>query len=197
MRLQNTKLQNTYFILRHGRTIYQTKKKNYIYPLPDNFTVSLTKGGKEEIKKSVQKLKKERIDFIYSSDFFRTRQTARIAAKELGIKKIIFDKRLRDVNLGIWHGRLKNEFYLNFPRNSINRFYKRPKSGESWFDVQKRMLKFLKETDKKHKEKNILIVSHGDPLWLLEGTIKNWSPRKFIKTSKPNFIKPGELRKLN
>jgi broad specificity phosphatase PhoE len=188
-------MNNKYYFLRHGKTIYQTKKKGLIYPARDSRAVRLTKKSEREIKKLAKKIKDLKIDFIYSSDFFRAKQTAEIVAKELG-KKIIFDKRLRDINLGIYHGKTKKEFYRDFPRVFPLRFIKRPPGGESWQDVQKRMLNFLKKIDKKYKNKRILIVSHGDPLWLLEGAIKGWNLEKFLKTSKPNYIQPGELRKL-
>lgn len=191
------KLKNQYYILRHGQTIYQTKKKNFIYPaFPENPPIKLTKKGQSQIKKGAKLLKKEGIDLIFASDFFRTKQTAQIVAKEIR-KKIVFDKRLRDVNLGIYHGRKKEEFYQKFPRDFKSRLKMKPEKGENWADVRKRMLNFLKEIDKKYQGKKILIISHGDPLWLLEGTVKGWSPEKFNKTKKANFIKPGELRKLN
>ncbi len=44
------KLRNQYFILRHGDTIYQTEKKGFIYPWPDNPLVRLTKKGKKKIQ---------------------------------------------------------------------------------------------------------------------------------------------------
>jgi len=203
-------MMNTYYIVRHGETVYQTKKEKIIYPWPEVSPLSLTNRGVKEIKTLAKKLKKAKvdelrssprcadacvIDLIYSSDIFRARQTAEIIAKELGLK-VNFDSRLRDINLGIYHGRKKEEFYRDFPRVFPLRFIKRPPGGESWQDVQKRMLNFLKKIDKKQKGKNILIVSHGDPLWLLEGAIKGWNLEKFSKTSKPNYIQPGELRKL-
>ena len=87
--------------------------------------------------------------------------------------KINFDKRLRDINLGIYHGRLKKEFYNDFP-DPIKRFSNGPKKGESWNDLKKRVKSFLKEIEKKYKNKRILIVSHGDTLWMLEGILKKF-----------------------
>lgn len=188
-------MRNKYYLLRHGKTIYQTKKKGTIYPARDSTAIRLIKKAEREIKKLAKKMKNLRIDFIYSSDFFRAKQTAEILTKELS-KKIIFDKRLRDINLGIYHGKSKKEFYHDFPRNLKERFYKKPPKGESWRDCQKRIFGFFKEIDKKYKGKTILIVGHGDPLWLLEGAVKSWTIEKFIKTSKANYIQPGELRKL-
>jgi len=192
------KLRNKYFILRHGQTIYQTKKKKFTYPsLNKNTAVKLTNKGEKQIKAAAKKLKKTGINLIFSSDFFRTRQTAEIVAKEIDINKINFDKRLRDVDLGIYHGKRKEEFYQKFPRSSLKRFSLKPAEGESWLDCQKRMLKFLKEIDKKFKNKTILIVSHGDPLWLLEEAVRKRSLRKMLKTQKEKgIIKTGELRKL-
>ena len=191
-------MKNHYFILRHGETIYQTKKKDFIYPSwLDNPPIKLIEKSKKNLRKLAKKIKKEKIDLIYSSDIFRTRQTAKIVARKLELK-INFDKRLRDINLGIYYRKRKEEFWQKFPRYSLKRFSQRPAEGESWLDCQKRMLKFLKEIDKRHKNKNILIISHGDPLWLLEGAVKNWSFKKILKIKKEKgIIKTGELRKLS
>jgi broad specificity phosphatase PhoE len=193
------KLKNRYFILRHGQTIYQIKKKDYIYSWPEKPPVKLTKKGEKQVKVAAKKLKKEKLDLIFTSDFFRTRQTSRIVAQKLGFKtsQIHFDKRLRDINLGIYRGKTKAEFYKKFPKYSKIRFYKRPPQGESWLDCQKRILAFLKDTDKKFKGKTILIVSHGDPLWLLEGTIRNWSIKKMLQERvSHDIIETGEVRRL-
>jgi len=191
------RLRNTYFILRHGQTIYQTKKRQRSYPLPQKNSVKLIKKGQSQIKKAGRALKKEKIDIIYSSDFLRTRQTAKIIAKKLA-KKIIFDKRLRDINLGVYRGKSRARFRRDFPLSaSKKRFAKRPKGGESWEDVRKRMAEFLKEIDEKQRNKTILIVSHGDPLWLLEGVVRGWSGKKLIyEKLAGRYIKTGGLRKL-
>jgi len=80
----------------------------------------------------------------------------------------------------------------------MKRFSHAPARGENWLDCRQRMVGFLKEIDKKFKGKNILIVSHGDPLWLLEGAIKNLSLEELLKIKKETGIpKTGELRALN
>jgi len=187
---------NQYYILRHGETIYQTSKKEIIYPWPEREPILLAEKGEEEIKMVVKKFKKKKIDLIYSSDIPRTRQTAEIVAKELGIK-IIFDKRLRDINLGIYHGQKKEEFYKDLPL-TIERFYNRkPKKGETFGMVRKRIFECLEDVGRKHQNKNILIVSHGDPLWLLEGTLKGLDDEAIIKQRiKKKTIKNGEFRKI-
>lgn len=189
------RFHNQYFILRHGQTIYQTKKRKFAYHWPDKPPVKLTKKGEEQIKKAAKKLEDSKIGLIISSDIHRTRRAAEIVAKELGLK-IYFDERLRDINLGIYHDKRKEEFYRDFP-DSKRRFIQKPKKGESWNDVKKRLLVFIKEVERKYKNKKILIVSHGDPLWLLEGIMKSSSDKELLKEIfRGNYIKVGELRKL-
>lgn len=190
------KLRNQYFILRHGQTTQQTQRERLTYNWPDKPPVKLTKKGKKQIKTAAKKLKKKGLDFIYSSDIFRTRQTAGILVKELGLK-VKFDKRLRDINLGIYHGGLKEKLYQDFP-DPKKRFHQRPKEGESWNDVRKRVLHVLQEIDKKHKNKKILIISHGDSLWILEGAVKGLTNQELLDKNfvKKNYIKVGELRRL-
>lgn len=190
------KLNNQYFILRHGQTTQQTKREKFTYNWPDKPPVRLTKKGERQIKIAAKKLKKEKINFIYSSDIFRTRQSAGIVARELGVK-IHFDKRLRDINLGVYSGGLKEVLYRDFP-DPKKRFYQKPKKGESWLDCRKRMLDFLKQVDKKYKKKRILIISHGDSLWLLEGAANGLTNQELLNESliNKNYIKVGELRKL-
>jgi len=186
---------NKYFIFRHGETIYQTEKKGVIYNWPDDPSVKLTENGERDIKNLTKKLKDEKIDLIYSSDIYRAYHTAEIIAKELNLK-IITDCRLRDINLGIYHGKTKKEFYRDFP-DMMKRFYDAPKKGESWLDCKKRIIKFIKDIEKKHKRKRILIVSHGDPLWLLEGITNGFTNKELIdEILKDNFIKTGQLRKI-
>jgi len=187
---------NQYYILRHGETIYQTEKKGIIYPWPEKKPILLTENGKNQIKNLAKKLKNKKIDLIFSSDIPRAKETAEILAKELGAKAI-FDKRLRDVNLGIYCGQKKEEFFRDFPK-IIERFYdKRPKKGETWGRVRKRMLECLKDIERKNQNKKILIVSHGDPLWLLEGTLKGLDDFQLLKIKiQDEVIKLGELRKI-
>jgi isoleucyl-tRNA synthetase len=183
---------NKYFILRHGKV---QKEKGIIYDWPSLSTFPLSKKGREEIVKIAKKLKKEKIDVIFASDALRTKQTAEIVAKELGLK-VNFDSRLRDINLGVYQGRQDKEFYRDFPP-TLERFQKRPKDGENWTDVKKRILSFIRNIEQKYKNKKILIVSHGDPLWILEGMMKGQSNEELLKERiKNGVMKKAELRKF-
>jgi broad specificity phosphatase PhoE len=191
-------LKNKYILLRHGQTIHQTQKKNIVYGWPDdNPPCGLTKKGREQIKEAAKKLKNEKIDLIFSSDALRTKETAEIVAKELGLATINYDARLRDINWGIYQGKTKFEAWAYY-KNPQSKFKKAPPQGESWNDCLKRVTDFLKELEQKYSGKTILIVSHGDPLWLLEGWFQGKTQKQLLlQKFTGNTIKTGEIRKLN
>ena len=189
------KLKNIYYLLRHGRNIHQTDLKDICYGWPDDeIPCELDEAGIREVTLSGLKLKDCDINLIYSSDILRTKQTAQIVASILGINEIKFNQKLRDLNWGVFAGGPKKDA-LGFYEGK-NRMTDRPEKGESWGDLQKRVVEFLEELESKYEGKNILIVSHGDPILFLEAFANDWDLED-IFINRKNMIKTGELRKLN
>lgn len=197
------KLKNKYFILRHGES--PVNLKGLVSCWPEKIYSPLTRKGVKQIKEAAKELKNKQIDLIFSSDILRTKQTAGIVAKEFGLK-IKFDKRLRDVDLGILNGQHINKagkFWIKEGEKlSYLEYYKRrftiaPLKGENYVDIEKRMMDFLKDAEKKYKGENILVVGHKRPLTLLEKMVLGWSRKKFIENIiKDKEMKNGEIRKL-
>lgn len=186
------KLNNTYYIIRHGLSTSNTQ--SYFSAWPEKKISRLVPEGKKQIKKAGQFFKKIGLNLIFSSDLHRTKQTSSIVSKIIGIK-VNLEKGLREINPGIFNY-TNNGDYSRYFKNKTEWVNKRPPKGESHIECQKRMIKALKKIDKKYKNKKILIVSHGNPLWLLESSVKNWNRAKLLKEYK-NRIMPGEWRKLN
>ncbi len=194
-------MNNNFYILRHGQTEYQEGKNSFIYPWDESITtIGLSSQGEKQIRKRSAEIKSLGIDFIYTSDFKRTKETAGIVAKVIGLDKgnLFFESKLRDINLGVYHGKLKEKFYNDFP-DFLTDFNQKPEKGESLGEARERIMEVVSRIDQAHKGKNILIISHGEPLWLLENTIKNLTDEEFLdrKRAKNNYIQTGELRKLN
>lgn len=172
-------MRNKYILLRHGETIYQAKGSDDLYSRAEQSTLSLTDKGKKQIKIAVEEFNDKKVDLIYSSDYFRTRQTAEIIVKKLG-REVKFDKRLRDTNFGIFSGGTGEE-YRKFFSSKKQRFSKKIPKGENWRDVKKRVVSFIKDIEKKHKNKTILVISHADPVWLLAGFLKGLTEKELLK----------------
>jgi isoleucyl-tRNA synthetase len=194
--------KNKYFLLRHGTSLKNLKDIDSCWP--EKIPSPLTKEGEKQIKLAAKRLKNEKIDLIFSSDLLRTKQTAEIVGKELGIRPK-FNKKLRDVNVGIFNGRpikeigrfWNKEKKLSPLEHYSRRFYLAPPKGENYTEIEKRMYEFVKQLDKRYQEKNILIVGHERPLTLLEKRNYGYDLKRFIGIIlKKKEIKTGELKEF-
>lgn len=185
MKINNVaNLKNKYFLLRHGQTVYQRDGKKINYPEGSEYSLEITDEGRQMIKRSAENLKTESIDLIFASPFLRTRQSAEIASKILGIKEINYDERLVDIHMGSFAGKTYEE-YEKFFAEKKERFTKKPEGAENWNEILERLRSFLSEIEEKYKNKNILIVSHADPIWLLAGLLRGFEKdEEFLATRK-------------
>ena len=161
---------NKYFVMRHGET---DKNVAGLVSTVINSGSHLTKKGEEDTKISAESLKDKHIDLVFVSPFNRTKETAKIVADVLSLKEdqIVFDDRLAEMNVKSYEGRTWEEYHADFPKEV--EFFDKAKDGdESYRDVKKRMADFIFETEEKYKNKNILIITHGGPAWLLTAVSK-------------------------
>jgi len=184
--------RNNYHILRHGETDVNNGK--HLFTDLENKKERLNKTGQKQINALVPKIKKLKIDLIFASDFCRTSQTAEIISQALGIE-LIFDKRLRELNPGAFQGKLKKDYHDFFGNSDLKRFSQAPPEGENLNQVKKRMMAFIKAVDKKYRGKNVLIVSHADALYALEGAGQGMKNEEIV--AKIPFLKKGELRRFD
>ncbi|MEK7149869.1 MAG: class I tRNA ligase family protein, partial [Patescibacteria group bacterium] len=188
---------NKYFIIRHGES--ETNAQNIVNSNIKHNHFHLTEKGKKEVLASAKKHKNKKIDIIFSSDFERTKETAEIFVDEIGLSKskIIYDKRLREVNTGIFNGK-KPKAYHDYFKSLEEKFYKTPPEGENLNELKNRVTGFLYELEEKYKNKNILIVSHEYPVWLMLSGATGADVKKSLKMrgNKEDFIKTGEVVKF-
>ena len=194
------KLNKKYYILRHGEAVSNVRR--VISSWPEKFKNPLTKHGKETILAAAEILKENHakhghaIDVIFASPLLRTKQTAQIVAKELNVP-LKFDKRLREIGAGSLNGKTLAEWkaYFKEEKRTINNAAPR---GETYTQILARMLDFLKEINKECKGKNILIVSHQSPLWILENKVKGFTLSGGMKRSPEELrIEKGQIKELN
>jgi isoleucyl-tRNA synthetase len=191
----NSKLEssnNEYFLMRHGES--QTQIKHIIDSGSGNY--KLTTLGKDFVKNQAKKLIKEKIDLIFASPVLRTKQTAEIVSEILN-KEVIFDERLKEINLGELSGKNVKIYHDTF-RTYESRFENAPYGGESLRDLRSRIWNFISEIENKYQNKKILIISHEYPLWMMMQVLLGWDERKAIlekEKREPDFIKTGEIIK--
>ncbi|HVU80352.1 MAG TPA: class I tRNA ligase family protein, partial [Candidatus Paceibacterota bacterium] len=156
---------NTYFVMRHGEARSNTENLFDSHGRADNH---LTDLGREQAAKTAERLKKEGIDLIITSPFLRTRETAAIVQQALGLpdSALMVDERLREYGFGVFSGRNPKEFHEAIPY--AHQFDNAPEGGETFMDVRRRVGDFLFEIERRYVNKRVLIVSHGNPIWMLK-----------------------------
>ncbi len=160
-------LKNNYFLQRHGEALSNVGE--YISSIPELKPDPLTEKGREQVVASAKLLKEKKIDLIFASDILRTKETAEIISKEVGVS-VIYDDRLHELAVGAFNGKSIAEYHK--AHEGMDRFEQAAEGCESHWDVRRRMVAFFKDIDAKYRGKNIVIVSHGDPLWLLQTAFK-------------------------
>ncbi|MDD5032839.1 MAG: class I tRNA ligase family protein [Candidatus Pacebacteria bacterium] len=189
---------NKIFLVRHGEA--ETTLKGVGNSMPETEKYPLTGKGRDQIKELAKILKDEKINFIYASPILRTKETAEIIADKLGLE-IIFDERLRETGLGEFNNKKIEELHSIYPTKE-SRAGETVRGVESGRDVRKRFEEFLSEINQKHKNKNIAVVSHGDPLQIFYGlcrgedlmdSFRGWYPKK--GETKIVYSKPVDLHR--
>jgi isoleucyl-tRNA synthetase len=157
--------KNTYFVVRHGES--DNNEKGIMSAKPTN-PHHLTAKGKTQAQDAAKWLKDKKIDMIFVSPYVRTRETAEIIAKNINFdpKNILVADEIREYETGIWDGKVFADFQKEFAH--ADRFETAPQGGETYTELKKRMGDFIYGLEKKFSGKNILIVSHDSPLFLLK-----------------------------
>jgi len=187
---------NTYFIMRHGLTNRGENNGFLINSRLDLDKYHLTDEGREQVKESAKRLKKMGgVDLIFTSPFNRTKETAKIVAEELGLK-FQEDDRLREVLHGL-SCEDKSSKLCPGKQRKFKFNEKHHDGGESWNNVMARMANFMAEMENKYEGKKILIVSHGDPLWLLRGVASDATDSEVLENNDSWYSGLAELTKID
>ncbi|WP_130890920.1 histidine phosphatase family protein [Fusobacterium ulcerans] len=151
-------------IVRHGQT--QMNVEGIFF---GKLNPGLNEMGRVQCKKAEDILKKHGYDAVYSSDLLRAAETAELVNYlKLPIK---FDKRLQEIDFGIFEGLSYTEIKEKYPaeceksKNEWKTFDF--VTGESLEKLQSRAIEFIESLD---KTKNNLVVTH----WGVINCILSW-----------------------
>jgi len=125
----------------------------------------LTEKGRKEAQEAVTLLESKSIDIVIASPFLRTQETADIVVKGLGMgETLVTDERIREIG-----------------------------PNEDGLEVRRRVGEFLFGLERSYQNKNILILSHGLPIWFLN-EIAHRAPVDRSKTVKA--LTPAQVNEL-
>lgn len=190
-----SKSKNTYSVIRHGEAENNTVGVLSGDPKAPHH---LTARGRKQVEAAAEKLKGQKFDLIFVSPFVRTQDTMQILRDKLGWNKdcIKDDDRLRELDSGIWNGKKLSDFLKEFSNSS--RFERGPEGGETYADIKKRMGDFLYDMEQKYEGKNILIITHETPAFLmLAAGLGMDRKQSIIFRGEKEFLDNAEIRKID
>ncbi len=153
------------FFTRHAETSINVEKRVQMHSHGD-----ITDKGMLQIEDLRERLMRERIDLIISSDSPRCKTTSEEINKVLD-KEIIYSKLVREKGNGLWEGKKDNEVSWDSLEGTFET--RKAPEGENLMEVRERGRKFLQDLmkNKKYSNLNILVVSHGAFLKVLIGDL--------------------------
>lgn len=157
-------------LTRHGET-EENKKGIHQGHLPG----TLSKEGIKQAKLLAKRLKKEKIDVIYSSDLKRAKDTTKEIIKFHKSTPVHYTKHLREGFTGKFQGMYSKDIDWS----------NKPKDAETRQDIVDRVKKLLDKVYQKHKNKTVLFVSHGGPYNGLLTIIFNRPAKELATIARP------------
>jgi len=168
-------------LARHGETVFNVEGR-----WQGQADSLLTERGRAQAVELARAVADEQITAVYSSDLGRAADTATEVASVHNLQ-LNTDKRLREINVGEWTGKHRDEINAEFP-DGLKAWATRPSdyqlpNGENIGAAQARALEFFAERMPAHPGETIVVISHGalcqailvnamggtvDDLWLTE-----------------------------
>ena len=152
-------------LVRHGQTAWNAQQK-----YQGHTDIPLDTTGRQQAARVADYLcGRESIAALYSSDLSRARETAEIIGRRIDFP-VKVDRRLRELNFGVWEGLTFNEVYRDYPKEFDTWFqhtarFKVP-GGESFQDLLHRSLEALNEIAALYSG-TVAVATHGGVIMAL------------------------------
>jgi len=166
--------------LRHGQAENNTKR----ILAGRTEGVPLTKTGVEQAERIAKYLKHMDVSAIYSSPIERASTTAKIVADYNSLNYKL-DDRLIEIEMGKFTRMNYDDMFAKYG-NVFLKFYENDPiiakcEVETFAEVQKRVIDMVEYIVKKHKNQNVVLVTHMDPIKSMISTIMDLKPKTLFE----------------
>jgi len=168
MRQRGTSDVTTVILVRHGRSTWNEERRWQGQADPP-----LSDAGKAQARRVAERLRSEPIAAIYSSDLRRALETAQIIGGFLKLEPRP-EPRLREIDLGEWAGLTGEEIAARYPEQWqawTNYENIRPGGGETFDEMQRRVMAALREITAAHPGETVCVVTHGGAVYAILGHV--------------------------
>jgi glucosyl-3-phosphoglycerate phosphatase len=162
------RLANRFSVMRHGQS--KANAAGIIVSCIGNDRrgdYGLTELGRQQALAAARGCALPRDTVICSSDFSRARQTAEIVRAQLGGAEVVIAEALRERCFGAWEGSAAGNYARVWAADETD-------SDRADGDVEpaaavlRRMTALTVDLERQYAGRDILLVSHGDPLQILQ-----------------------------
>jgi probable phosphoglycerate mutase len=132
--------------------------------------VCLNEQGKLQAQQLAERFEGITFDAIYSSPLERALQTAEPIARSMKLE-VIKNEALNEIDFGEWSGKTLEELHSDERWRHFNsrRSTASVPGGESFLEVQNRVVKEIDRLTREHREGRVAIISHADPIKAVVG----------------------------
>ena len=146
--------------------------------------VPLTKVGIEQAGRIAKYLKPLNISAIYSSPIERASHTAEIVAKNNSLDYEL-DDRITEIEMGKFTRMNYDDMFAKYG-NIFLKFYENDPviaehEVETFPEVQRRVLDMVTHVVKKHKNENVIFVTHMDPIKSMLSIVMDLKPKTLFE----------------
>ena len=152
-------------LVRHGETDWNATGR-----IQGHSDTPLNAAGRQQAQRAAQRIAREPIGALYSSDLARAFETATIIGAPLGLT-VVASPRLRERQYGLWEGLTSAEIQARYPeqfamwRARSTDFA--PPQGETRSELLTRALAELQTIARRHVREMVVVVTHGGLCYVL------------------------------
>jgi broad specificity phosphatase PhoE len=166
-------------LIQPGSTEFDEQRR-----IKGSLNIPLSANGTSQVERTVEELAAEPIDAIYASECQSALQTAEAVARDRKIR-VKSVRKLKNLDHGLWHGKLIDEVKQNQPR-----IYRQcqdnpdmvcPPEGESMASARQRACSGLAKIMKRHKKGTIALVIPEPMASVVRGLLRDDSLDDFWK----------------
>ncbi len=150
-------------LVRHGESASNVTRMFAIDPE----ATPLTELGYRQAREAAQTIAKEfRAERVVSSAYLRARETARVIADALGVPLDV-ESNLNERDIGALEGCSYDSILTAPGYDRARPWVWKPEGGESFEDVRARVAPVLDQLAEAHRERDVIVVSHGGVMMAL------------------------------
>ena len=161
-------LKNKYYAFRHGESQANVEGIIVSDPAIGMAEYGLSEEGRRQVEESAARLSAVVSDaIIVASDFLRTVETAEIVRGVSEAEPVRLDPRMRERQFGQWEGARYTHYSDTWNKDAVDPD-QMIDGVESANAVRRRMVEAVLSLEAYFSDRDIVLVSHGDPLRLLQ-----------------------------